>query len=38
VAEVSEMDAVRRARAQYEEARKRERFFLATCPPPNARR
>ncbi len=33
VAEVSEMDSVRRARAQYEEAKKRERFFLSTRPP-----
>jgi len=36
VAEVSEMDSVRRARAQYEEAKKRERFFLSTHPPADA--
>jgi 3D-(3,5/4)-trihydroxycyclohexane-1,2-dione acylhydrolase (decyclizing) len=28
VAEVSEMESVRAARARYEEARKRERYFL----------
>jgi 3D-(3,5/4)-trihydroxycyclohexane-1,2-dione acylhydrolase (decyclizing) len=28
VAEVSELESVREARARYEEARKRERYFL----------
>ncbi|MCS6816271.1 MAG: 3D-(3,5/4)-trihydroxycyclohexane-1,2-dione acylhydrolase (decyclizing) [Blastocatellia bacterium] len=33
VAEVSEMDVVRQVRAQYEEAKKRERFFVSSRPP-----
>jgi 3D-(3,5/4)-trihydroxycyclohexane-1,2-dione acylhydrolase (decyclizing) len=35
VAEVSEMESVRRARAHYEEMKKRERFFFAPPPPAN---